>query len=81
MVEEATHSVVVGADYESKKFSVTARMEQAHLRALQTRCVMRLEELLIAKNLSKDTAEPFKNALKDAYAAAGYTYQTRDPLS
>jgi hypothetical protein len=76
------HRVVLYRDDESKRFSITARMDRARLPGVDAQMAARgYTRHELAACLDKAAAEALRDRERVRWEAEGYTYQTRPQLS
>lgn len=79
--DDQVRHVVVYVNHADRMFSITARMTSARLPEVGEQMEGEGFEPIVLAHLPKEEAEAFKDAVRAAYEAAGYEYQTRSPLS
>jgi len=77
-MEEGIHKVVLYIHEPSKRFTVTARMERAHLPGVDDQMAQQgYVRTVVAEGLEKHKATEIRNKKRYEYIAKGYAYQTR----
>ena len=78
---DGSHWVVLYLDHGNRRFSITARKAESRLPGVNRQMDATGYKVLGLPRLAEGAAGAFRDAVRAAYEAAGYEYQTRPPLS
>jgi len=76
------HKVVIYIHDESKRFTITARMEHSQLPGVNKQMDEQgFRQIVLAEGLDKDEGETMRDGVREDYVQKGYAYQPRPRLA